>query len=284
MNRELSGRTAIRFTASLIATAIITAGNTSAAAISPEGFELSGFAAKVDNLPVTGALLKATTGQTVSIEFNLKNTTDRNIALSPQFGAFIGARVNDKNMDFGHQSRGTNIKAGTTVFFKGSRILSEAGKWVFWPAYNVNGRWGPFKWQTLEISASSQSVQQPTAAVQAVNAVPAAPVSTSSQAGFNTGSVPLKIDLSYYRGSKAVVNFAHLPSHAGPDKSCAACHHKPKDNKATVKCSECHKQETQNNVPDFKTAFHNRCKTCHTQILSQQPSTAAPTKCNECHK
>lgn len=73
---------------------------------------------------------------------------------------------------------------------------------------------------------------------------------------------------------KGPVTFKH-DTHAS--KACTTCHHKEKDGKANVKCSECHKAKEEAGVPKAKDAFHNKCMACH------KAEKKGPSKCNECH-
>ncbi len=70
------------------------------------------------------------------------------------------------------------------------------------------------------------------------------------------------------------------------EEKCFACHH-VYEGKTLVEeesseddpCSSCHTLETteKNSVP-LRTAFHNRCKTCHFDLAK------GPVLCGECHK
>lgn len=93
---------------------------------------------------------------------------------------------------------------------------------------------------------------------------------------------PAKVDLSHYKGAKAVVKFEHK-NHIDAKVECRACHHIKKDKK-DVKCSECHKKDAEDKTPGFKDAFHKACKGCHVKKLEKNKDLKVPTKCNECHK
>ena len=61
---------------------------------------------------------------------------------------------------------------------------------------------------------------------------------------------------------------------------CAKCHHK--DAGSPKACTTCHGSAAKDSTPAAKDAFHTRCQTCHKEMAAK--GTAAPTKCNECHK
>jgi hypothetical protein len=61
---------------------------------------------------------------------------------------------------------------------------------------------------------------------------------------------------------------------------CAKCHHK--DAGSPKACTTCHGAAAKDSTPAAKDAFHTRCQTCHKEAAAK--GTAAPTKCNECHK
>ena len=116
---------------------------------SPDGLQLSSF-------NVTPA--QATVGATVKVSFVLTNTTAQPIAFSPEFGVFMGARWDStsdaNNRDFGHRYKGTVLQPGARVTMKASRRLDAPGTWRFWPAYNVNGHWGPFRWNEIVVQVT----------------------------------------------------------------------------------------------------------------------------------
>ena len=118
---------------------------------SPDGLELTEFS----------VVTRSTTpkvGDTVHVIFKLKNVTSGLIQLSPNYGVFVGARWNSttdaNNRDFGHKFKGKVVQPGVMFSFTASRKLDAAGTWRFWPAYNVNGHWGPFRWNEAVINVS----------------------------------------------------------------------------------------------------------------------------------
>ena len=87
------------------------------------------------------------------------------------------------------------------------------------------------------------------------------------------GPVEVKLE-----GAKmAPITFSH-EKHAKVD--CAKCHHK--DAQAPKGCETCHGKEAKGATLAGKDAFHNACQGCHKDAAAK--GTAAPTKCNECHK
>jgi hypothetical protein len=76
------------------------------------------------------------------------------------------------------------------------------------------------------------------------------------------------------------VTFAHAVHVEKQKIDCAKCHHKDAQNPKA--CTTCHGSAAKDNAPAVKDAFHARCQTCHKEMAAK--GTAAPTKCNECHK
>ena len=93
----------------------------------------------------------------------------------------------------------------------------------------------------------------------------------TAQAGTNDDCPKAPITM---KNKKGAVTFKHDTHKA---QSCKTCHHKEKDGKIGVACSECHKAKKENDVPKAKDAFHGTCKSCHKKMKK------GPTKCKECH-
>ncbi len=150
MRHSLFSKLALFFLIGTLSLALPSLG--SAADVSPDGLELSGFMMVVKTNPPR-------VGEAVKISFALKNVTAGPIRFHPDFGVFVGARWNSttdaNNRDFGHQSKGKVLLPGVSHTFTSSRKLDAVGTWRFWPAYNVNGHWGPFRWNetTLNVIA-----------------------------------------------------------------------------------------------------------------------------------
>lgn len=118
---------------------------------SPDGLQLTSF-----NVNRTEGMV----GDTVKISFTLTNATDQPITISPQFGVFVSARWNStsdaNNRDFGHTYQGKVLQPGARIVIKASKKLDAAGTWRFWPAYNVNGQWGPFRWNEIVVAVAAK--------------------------------------------------------------------------------------------------------------------------------
>ena len=105
----------------------------------------------------------AQVGDTVAVEFTLVNGGSRDITFSSEFGVFVGCRWNStsdaNNRDFGHEFKGFVLGPGRPLHIHAERVLDQAGTWRFWPAFNVGGQWGPFRWEerTLEVAAAPGS-------------------------------------------------------------------------------------------------------------------------------
>jgi hypothetical protein len=103
-------------------------------------------------------------GDKVRVTFSLTNTTSHPLTISREFGVFVGTRVNStsdaNNRDFGHRDRGKVLPPGHTIRMHAVRTIDEAGTWRFWPAYNVDGHWGPFRWNEIVVEATADQHPQ----------------------------------------------------------------------------------------------------------------------------
>ncbi|MFI5382371.1 MAG: hypothetical protein ACHRHE_23995 [Tepidisphaerales bacterium] len=119
----------------------------------PNGLQLVRFDVRVSE--------PALVGSAVTVEFTLKNLSAQPMQFDPNVGIFIGARVNstsDANgRDFGHANKGLVLAPGREVTLRASRPLDAAGAWRFWPAFRLNGQWGPFRWmeKTVQVFSSA---------------------------------------------------------------------------------------------------------------------------------
>lgn len=104
-------------------------------------------------------------GDTIAVEMTLVNNSGHSITFHPDFGVFVGCRWNStsdaNNRDFGHDYKGYTIGTGRPVHIYAQRVVDAAGTWRFWPAFNIDGHWGPFRWQeqTLEVYAQGRNGQ-----------------------------------------------------------------------------------------------------------------------------
>lgn len=125
--------------------------DTAIGAVSPDGLELVGF-----NVVTKTQAPKV--GNTVKVTFALKNTSGGDLQFNPSYGVFVGARWNSttdaNNRDFGHKYKGKVLKPGREVKFTATRKLDAVGTWRFWPAYNIGGHWGPFRWREAVVQVS----------------------------------------------------------------------------------------------------------------------------------
>ena len=81
----------------------------------------------------------------------------------------------------------------------------------------------------------------------------------------------------YSRKLKGPVVFTHQ---AHKMVACIKCHHTGD----YEKCSECHLQETEDEVVKIKLAFHRNCKGCHKALKKEDEESKAPyRKCKGCH-
>jgi len=113
----------------------------------PNGLKLVSFDIKTASPPLVGT--KA------SVEMTLKNISGDPIKFSEEFGIFVASRHGDlqeaNNRDFGYGNKGLVLAPGKALTVKASRTLDGAGNWWFWPGFNINGQWGPFRWMEKSI-------------------------------------------------------------------------------------------------------------------------------------
>jgi len=96
-------------------------------------------------------------GSDVTIIFTLRNMSDRIITFDDN-GVFVGCRWNstsdENSRDFGHQYRGEALEPGENLTLEATRELDVAGTWRFWPAYHLEGHYGPFRWYENVVEAT----------------------------------------------------------------------------------------------------------------------------------
>ncbi len=71
--------------------------------------------------------------------------------------------------------------------------------------------------------------------------------------------------------------------HASPNAVCSGCHHNSPASANPPKCVSCHGKGAgplNEAKPDLKTAYHQQCIGCHTEMGIEKP---AATACTECH-
>jgi hypothetical protein len=120
--------------------------------VSPEGLRLDGFSV---------SRTQAGVGDVVTVSFSLTNTTNHDIAFSSRYGVFVGARLDSageaNSRDFGHAFHGRILRPGERIDFRSVKELDEAGEWRLWPAYNIHGHWGPFRWHEILVGVTATS-------------------------------------------------------------------------------------------------------------------------------
>jgi hypothetical protein len=108
----------------------------------PNGLQLMRFEVRAPEPAVAGG--------TVYVEMTLRNDSGQRMQFDRNIGIFVGARVNStsdaNSRDFGHAYKGLVLAPGAQVTLRASRPLDAAGEWRFWPAFRLNGQWGPFRW------------------------------------------------------------------------------------------------------------------------------------------
>jgi cytochrome c553 len=78
------------------------------------------------------------------------------------------------------------------------------------------------------------------------------------------------------------VTFPHKMHAETLKLTCVTCHHKGTAENVGPACTTCHGKDEK--APSVMTAFHNKCKACHTQTNTKEGKDVAPTKCTQCHK
>ncbi|NIS62525.1 MAG: hypothetical protein GTO13_18025 [Proteobacteria bacterium] len=74
------------------------------------------------------------------------------------------------------------------------------------------------------------------------------------------------------------VQFTHK-KHVDSVKDCKKCHHTYKEGETPQKCGSCH---TKDSKVTAKTAYHNTCRKCHSDLKKAGQATG-PTLCTKCH-
>jgi hypothetical protein len=120
---------------------------------SQDGLSLKSFEVMGPNKP-------ARNGVRIVVKYRLNNNSGRELTFKPH-GVFVGARWNSttdaNNRDFGHQQKGAKISSrpsDNSIVLEAETTLNAAGTWRFWPAYMVDGHWGPFRWCEVVVRAS----------------------------------------------------------------------------------------------------------------------------------
>jgi hypothetical protein len=86
-------------------------------------------------------------GRAATVTYSIKNTGSSSITIS---NLFVGARdASGNNRDFGYQY---NVVIGSqqTYLYTSTYTPQSSGQWTLWPAYYVNGHYGPYQWLTVQ--------------------------------------------------------------------------------------------------------------------------------------
>ncbi|WP_353684942.1 hypothetical protein V4D30_03880 [Thermodesulfovibrio sp. 3907-1M] len=119
---------------------------------SPDGFILGmgGVYGRAKNVKV---------GDVICVRFNLMHNSNKVIKFDSN-GVFVGARLNStndaNNRDFGHQYRNYSWSLNQKfINFEATKIVDRPGVWRFWPAYHINGHYGPFRWHEVVVNVGN---------------------------------------------------------------------------------------------------------------------------------
>jgi len=104
-----------------------------------QSFQLNNFVVSTSQQQVTGS-------SEVLVRFEFYNPTANNIVFNT---VCVGCRdPQGTNRDFGPMSNVT-LTAGDSLLFEAQTTVNMLGTWHFWPAYNIGGWWGPYKWHEI---------------------------------------------------------------------------------------------------------------------------------------
>ena len=98
----------------------------------------------------------------------LKNVSGAPMRFDANVGIFVGARWNSTSnattATSATRTRDWCSLPGREVTLRATRPLDTAGVWRFWPAFRLNGQWGPFRWmeKTVQVySSAAEARSQP---------------------------------------------------------------------------------------------------------------------------
>ena len=111
--------------------------------ISPDDIEVSGLIA-------TAARSELAVGDSIEVEFMLRNAGSRPVALAD---AFVGVRTPaDENGDFANADGDTVLEPGDAVTVGGSRVVDARGLWTLFPCYQLaSGGFCPDEWRSFQV-------------------------------------------------------------------------------------------------------------------------------------
>jgi hypothetical protein len=114
--------------------------------VSPDGIEVS-------RLIATSAESHPAVGDSVDVEFTLRNVGSEAVALDD---AFVGVRTpEDENGDFANSDRHAVLKPQQALTINGSRVFDAAGTWTIFPCYQLStGEYCPSEWRAFQVLVS----------------------------------------------------------------------------------------------------------------------------------
>lgn len=118
--------------------------------ISPQGI-------KIEKGYVCSMSRPVRVGSTIRVRFTLLNISNSAITFDSN-GVFVGTRWNSttdaNNRDFGHQYRNYTLPSKGSITLEANIVVDRPGTWRFWPAYHINGRYGPFRWHEVVVEVA----------------------------------------------------------------------------------------------------------------------------------
>ena len=121
--------------------------------VSSQGLELMEFTIEAPDRPKAGDM--------AVIEFTLRNTNKTPVRFDSNTGVIVGSRwISDSgkkrlNRDFGYSHQGWKLEPGQSLKIRVSRMLDIKGRWLFFPAYKLNGKWGDLDSEQKSIMVGS---------------------------------------------------------------------------------------------------------------------------------
>ncbi len=123
------------WTALISALAVFAASGPSAADTSGDGIQVgNSFSARIGGTPPR-----------IDIRFVYKNLSGHTLTFGPN-GVFAGCRKDGVLCDFGHTARNQPLAEGGAFRFQASLPCVEGAEYNVWPAYHLDGHYGPYRW------------------------------------------------------------------------------------------------------------------------------------------
>ncbi len=90
------------------------------------------------------------TSAVIAVRFVFKNLS-RQVLTFDSNGVFVGCRKGNVPCDFGHTARGQSLPARGSMEFTASMPCEVGARYEVWPAYHLNGHYGPYRWNSRTV-------------------------------------------------------------------------------------------------------------------------------------